>query len=146
MVGMIGETLEISSFTEPNASILVQLKIPKNPAAASLSLLEMALEVAREDCNLEVKFANCTDPINVSGFINPLDRIAYEINFSLEATASQKSNSSQIKLPVIALDARDVSNNAVFLLSVKPGSSLTAEAASGLLRGLANNLAFEASI
>lgn len=142
VVGMIGETLEISSFTEPNASILLQLKASKNPAA-SLSLLEMALAVAREECSLEVKFANCTDPISASGFINPLDRIGYEINFSLEATTSQKSNSTQIKLPVVALDARDVSNNAVFLLSVKPGSSLTVEAANALLRGLANNLAFE---
>ena len=105
-------------------------------------LLEMALAVAREDCNLEVKFANCTDPISVSGFSNPLERIGYEINFNLQAT-SPKSNPTQTKLPVVALDARDVSNNAIVLLSIKPGSSLTIDAASALLRGLANNLAFE---
>jgi hypothetical protein len=43
----------------------------------------------------------------------------------------------------VALDARDISDNAIALLSIKPGSSLTSEAASALLRGLANNLAFE---
>ena len=141
VVGTIGETLEISSFTEPNASVLLQLKTAKNSA----SLLEMALEVAREECNLAVKFANCTDPISASGLTNPLERIGYEINFSLEATASQKSNPTQSRLPVVALDARDVSDNAIALLSIKPGSSLSAEAASALLRGLANNLAFEAA-
>jgi WD40 repeat protein len=146
VVGMVGEALEISSFSEPNASILLQLKTPKNPASASLSLLEMALEVAREDCSLEVKLANCTDPISVAGFSNPLDRIGYEINFTLEATTSQKSNPTQSRLPVVALDARDVSNNAIMILSVKPGSSLTVETASALLRGLANNLAFESAI
>jgi WD40 repeat protein len=140
VVATIGDTLEISSFTEPNASILLQLKTAKNPA----SVLEMALEVAREECSLEVKFANCTDPISVLGFSNPLDRIGYEINFSFEATG-QKSNPTQTRLPVVALDARDVSDNAVALISVKPGSSLTNEAASALLRGLANNLAFEAA-
>jgi WD40 repeat protein len=146
VVGMVGEALELSSFAEQNASVLLQLKTPKSPASAALSLLEMALEVAREECSLEVKFANCTDPIAVSNFINPLDRIGYEINFNLEATVSAKSNPSQTKLPVVALDARDVSNNAVVLLSVKPGSSLTKEAASALLRGLANNLGFEAAL
>jgi WD40 repeat protein len=139
VVATLGDTLEISSFNEPNASILVQFKTAKNPA----SLLEMALEVAREECGMTVKFANCTDPIGVSGFSNPLDRIAYEINFSLEATVNQKSNPNQTKLPVVALDARDISDNAIALLSIKPGSSLTSEAASALLRGLANNLAFE---
>ncbi len=139
VLATVGDTLEISSFSEPNASVLVQLRTAKN----SGSLLEMALEVAREECSLAVKFANCTDPIGVSGLTNPLDRLGYEINFSLEATASQKSNPTQIQLPVVALDARDVSANAIALLSVKPGSSLTTEAASALLRGLANNLAFE---
>jgi hypothetical protein len=100
----------------------------------------------REDCSLEVKLANCTDPISVAGFSNPLDRIGYEINFTLEATTSQKSNPTQRKLPVVALDARDVSNNAIMILSVKPGSSLTNEASGALLRGLANNLAFESAI
>ncbi len=141
VVATVGETIEISSFNEPNASILVQLKTAKNPA----SVLEMALEVAREECSLEVKFASCTDPISISGLTNPLERKGYEINFSLEATANQKSNSSQSRLPVVALDARDVGSNAIALLSIKPGSSLTAEAASALLRGLANNLAFEAA-
>jgi WD40 repeat protein len=141
VVATSGETLEISSFTEPNASIMLQLKTAKNPA----SLLEMALEVAREQCNLEVKFANCTDPIGVSGLTNPLDRIFYAISFNLEATANQKSNPTQTTLPVVALDARDVSDNAIALLSIKPGSSLTNDAASALLIGLANNLAFEAA-
>ncbi len=144
VVGMVGEALEVTGFTEPNASVLLQLKTSKNPASSSLSLLEMALEVTREDCNLDVKFSNCTDPIGVAGFTNPLDRIGYEINFNLSASASQKSNPIQSKLPVVALDARDVSNNAIMILSVKPGSSLSNEAASALLRGLANNLAFEA--
>ncbi len=139
VVAMVGDALEISSFTEPNASILVQLKTAKNSA----SVLEMALQVAREECSLEVKFANCTDPIGVSGLINPLDRIFYVIGFSLQATANQKSNPTQTKLPVVALDARDVADNAIALLSIKPGSSLTEQAASTLLLGLANNLAFE---
>jgi WD40 repeat protein len=143
VLGKVGESLEIASLTEPNSSVLLQLKTPKNVNSASLSLLEMALEVAREDCAFEVKFANCTDPISVSNFANPLERIGYEINFFLQATVGGKSNPTQNKLPVVALDARDVSNNAVVLLSIKPGASLTSEAASALLRGLANNLAFE---
>jgi hypothetical protein len=146
VVGMVGESLELASVTEPNATVLLRMAASKNPLSASLSLLEMALEIARETCALEVKFANCADPISVAGFSNPLDLLGYEINFNLQASVSGKSSPTLNKLPVVALDARAVSNASIMLLSIKPGSVITADAASVLLRGLANNLGIEATL
>lgn len=145
-VGMVGESLEIASSTEPNATVLLRVIHPKNPEAIGLSLLEIALAAAREDCSLEGKFANCSDPINVATFINPLELVGYEINFNLQANAGGKTNPTLIKLPVVALDARAAGIAPIMLLSIKPGSNINAPAASALLRDLANNLGFEAAI
>jgi WD40 repeat protein len=146
VIGMVGDSLEIASLAEPAATVLLRAATSKNPLSSSLSLLEMALEVAREDCTLEVKFANCTDLIGVASFTNPLDLVGYEINFNLQATAtSGKANPTLIRLPVVALDARAVTGSSFMLLSIKPGSSITSDAASAMLRGLANSLGFEAA-
>jgi WD40 repeat protein len=144
-VGMIGESLEIASNSEPNATVLMRAVNPKNPEFNVLSLLEIALAAAREACEFEAKFANCSDPINVATFTNPLELVGYEINFNPQANTSSKSNPSLTTLPVVALDARAASNAPIILLSLKPGSSINVQAASALLRDLANNLGFEAA-
>ena len=145
VVGLQGGALELASTTQPQApTVLLRAITPKNFLPGRQSLLETALEVARESCGLEVKFANCTDPVSVSTFINPLDLVAYEINFNLQSISGSKAK-LPTPLPVIALDARATNEAPIVLLSIKPGSSISPQDASALLRDLANNLAFEAS-
>ena len=143
VVGLQGDALEIASTTQQAPTMLLRAANPKNYLPGRQSLLETALEVARETCALEVKIANCTDPVTVSTFINPLDLVGYEINFNLQSVAGSKSK-LPVSLPMLALDARAANDAPIVLLSIKPGSSISVQEASAMLRDLANNLGFEA--
>jgi WD40 repeat protein len=141
-----GGGLEFSSVSQPTSpGVLIRALTPSNYLPGRQSLLETALGVARENCAIETKLASCTDPITVAGFNTALDLVGYEINFSLQAITAGGKTNPVTRLPVLALDARAANDAPIVLLSIKPGSSISDQEASALLRDVANNLAFEAT-
>ncbi len=139
VVGFNADKLELASLANPDApNVLVQSFNLKNAS----SLLEDALFAAREKCALEL-ITLCTDPITVATFNSTVGTLGYEIMFGPYTSLTGKASKFAPTLPLIALDARASNQNNFVLLSLKPNAKVNTQAASALLRDVANNIDFE---